>query len=905
MKTFSLLQVLAGVLSLANGINVDGIFNKINALLPPEGKFLESSSWNASVDWAIDGSKVKKGDTFSLTMPHVYKIFSVSESLDLIAHEEAFASCELLSGDNGKGSSSLKCTATGAVAGVKVSGTIEFGLIFDVGFSAAKVSLDAANCFKAGKNLITWTDGLKKLSTEIEISRSSQKLFSKDNSYFSLRKLVSGDKNEHLFVGPKCSSDGMHGSLEIQNKNKHVDFDCSSLETSFSGRLNDFFFPAKAGIPKGAKIEVQSCNKEKAVVNFLGTPANNRPFLNVLAALPQSEGLILVTYLYKGQCNGSPIKDQETHQWEVSTETQASSGRKTLLSGSTVTGGSIESETFKLQALTASVSNSFASSSKTTQDVPSSTKQGSGSGETKDYASSILKGSATHNGERTASAAEQTSYSQNVGSESLIASSQLHSESNFSNIVNVTQNGYTTSYTTECPESGADSITSSRVASFTLVTKTENGETTVYTTECPESVTSAAATSSASAPVTKTPASSVVTRTENGYTTVYTTECPESETAENTPASEPESSSIVIKTENESTTVYTTECSEHEASTATPKSVSSNPKASASSTIVTKTDNESTTVYTTECPESETASSTPAVPATETPHSSSEVTRTEYVDTTVFASECTESSSEITRTEHEDTTVYTTECPESSVVPATETPSQITKTENEDTTLYTTECPESETGSSSSAEPSTEAPSPSSKITKTENESTYTTECPESEAAANTPVPDESSSVPEPQPPVTVSSEINSENGAVLYQTIYASVTITESQSCSSEAPAASTSEIPTSAPANPNSAPESSPAPEPATEPSYTPTKSQPAITQPETSTPAPAAPARSKATSAPSLSFATSLLQQPSSSAAPSGTAAVSSYEAFGVPQAGGSHMAAIAIAACAFFF
>lgn len=148
---------------------VSGIFHTLypipytrsDSLALPSNPF-----WNVSLGWEIDGRNVRPGDTFTLSMPCVYKIPSSATSINLVVGSSPWATCQFYDSYGRTINSELRCVASSNVRQNAVArGRIAFPVSFNSGGSSDPVDLACARRFQVGTNTVVFNDGDNELNS--------------------------------------------------------------------------------------------------------------------------------------------------------------------------------------------------------------------------------------------------------------------------------------------------------------------------------------------------------------------------------------------------------------------------------------------------------------------------------------------------------------------------------------------------------------------------------------------------------------------------------------------------------------------------------------------------------------------------------------------------------------------
>ena len=290
---------------------VTGVFTAINNIVPPANQQPHIPSWQATVAWTIDSSKVAPGDTFTLTLPDVFKFTSTTNTLVLSSGGTNYATCTLTSGENLLPYSLISCTALPAVTTVaEADGTITFPFTFNAGMTNSPQDLAAATLWTPGQNLVTFQDGAD-LTFTVTMSAGAYYIQSDPNqgSYMT-RKLTRLQQMEHYYQGPTCIQP-MSGTITMALGGQ-TPFDCSQSGAYLSDSFNAWQFPSQALTTAGGGSITYTCSPSAIVATFTNIPAGYRPYIvgfsNVIT------GQYVDVYSGSGICGYQAFSQTVTYQ---------------------------------------------------------------------------------------------------------------------------------------------------------------------------------------------------------------------------------------------------------------------------------------------------------------------------------------------------------------------------------------------------------------------------------------------------------------------------------------------------------------------------------------------------------------------------------------------------------------
>ncbi|ODV79533.1 bacterial adhesin [Suhomyces tanzawaensis NRRL Y-17324] len=314
MKLLNIVAV-AGALAVAAGKQVSGVFTSFDSLKYQKGANYPNitpatPSWVATLSWSLDAAKVAPGDTFTLTLPCVFKFTTDSNTINLQADGATYATCTLTGGEILVPYSSMQCTVTNQISNVNLAdGTVYFPLTFSVGGSANLADLQNANCFTAGTNTVTFKDGDKALSTTVDFNGGSSNNQGIDSLNYNLKVLPSINTYQHYALAGNCPDGYSSGTLGISGVNAVID--CSSVHAGITNDINAWYYPKSSS----SDFQFQaSCSSNQYTITYSNIPAGYRPFIDFLSTNP---GVSLRTvYTDTFTCkNGRRTNDGLTRTW--------------------------------------------------------------------------------------------------------------------------------------------------------------------------------------------------------------------------------------------------------------------------------------------------------------------------------------------------------------------------------------------------------------------------------------------------------------------------------------------------------------------------------------------------------------------------------------------------------------
>ncbi|ODV77179.1 agglutinin-like protein, partial [Suhomyces tanzawaensis NRRL Y-17324] len=324
MKFLNIVAI-AGSLAIATGKQVSGIFKSLDSVvyqLPPGSFFLHktpgSPTWFATLSWEMDDSLVFPGDTFTLTMPYVFKFITSATSVSLTANGETFATCSLEGGELLVPFSLVKCTASDAIGSrdllghaIVAMGTIQVPFVFNNGGSSESVDLEGANGLVAGENTITFRDGDNELSTIAVFEGGSNSGNPPNALNFNSKVLPGLNLYQLTMLGGVCPDGYASGTIGLTVEQTNID--CETVKVGFTNDVNDFLFPKT--YTDDFQFE-ETCSSTGYTVTYSNIPAGYRPFLGLLSDNPVGSFGPVTHYVDRYTCNsGQTSNNDETRYW--------------------------------------------------------------------------------------------------------------------------------------------------------------------------------------------------------------------------------------------------------------------------------------------------------------------------------------------------------------------------------------------------------------------------------------------------------------------------------------------------------------------------------------------------------------------------------------------------------------
>lgn len=164
---------------------------------------------------------MKPGDTFTLTMPCVYKFTDRQTSIPISANGITYAWCDHFNGENIVAYSELECTVSDSVkSDTFATGMLLVPFTFNVGGGGGPVDLTCAKTFNtSGTNRITWTHGDKSLSSTARFNNGSPLYVDSTNPSqwnYDARSLVDSPQLQQINLGAPVQMDYSKVPLELK-----------------------------------------------------------------------------------------------------------------------------------------------------------------------------------------------------------------------------------------------------------------------------------------------------------------------------------------------------------------------------------------------------------------------------------------------------------------------------------------------------------------------------------------------------------------------------------------------------------------------------------------------------------------------------------------------------------------
>ncbi|RLP66076.1 hypothetical protein L150_04853, partial [Candida albicans Ca529L] len=299
--------LLSLCVSVATAKVITGVFNSFDSLTWTRAgnyayKGPNRPTWNAVLGWSLDGTSANPGDTFTLNMPCVFKFITDQTSVDLTAEGVKYATCQFYSGEEFTTFSSLKCTVSNTLtSSIKALGTVTLPISFNVGGTGSSVDLESSQCFKAGTNTVTFNDGDKKISIDVDFEKTNEDA---SGFFIASRLIPSINKVSITYVAPQCANGYTSGAMGFIVLTGDTTIDCSNVHVGITKGLNDWNFPVSSDSLSYNK----TCSSTGISITYENVPAGYRPFFDVYTSVSGQNRQLRYTNDYA--CVGSSLQSK-------------------------------------------------------------------------------------------------------------------------------------------------------------------------------------------------------------------------------------------------------------------------------------------------------------------------------------------------------------------------------------------------------------------------------------------------------------------------------------------------------------------------------------------------------------------------------------------------------------------
>ncbi|RLV95511.1 Agglutinin-like protein 1 [Spathaspora sp. JA1] len=327
---------------------ITGVFTSFDSLKWENGASYpfagpSNPSWISKLSWKIDGSLMHPGDTFTLTMPCVFKFTTSQQSVDLSSGSISFATCYFKPGDILVPTSELKCVLSSSVKeSTRAHGTVSFPFTFNPGWSSLDTDLQCSDYFKGGSNTISFQDGDNVLTTQATFGKGVTT--NPNDIIYSLRIIPSLNKQQQYLVAGDCPAGYTSGTLGVTIFQGTGNWDCNSVHAALTNSFNDWYYPKNA---YSSSSLTTSCSSTEFMINYENIPAGYRVFLDGLVSVPVGVQFN-VKYTNKYTCAGSTKstdKSQSLKWGSYSNNVAGSNGKVVEVETQTWTGSTTQVST--------------------------------------------------------------------------------------------------------------------------------------------------------------------------------------------------------------------------------------------------------------------------------------------------------------------------------------------------------------------------------------------------------------------------------------------------------------------------------------------------------------------------------------------------------------------------------
>ncbi|SCU92272.1 LANO_0E00210g1_1 [Lachancea nothofagi CBS 11611] len=299
MRIRSISALVAGSITLwfqvAQGKDLGAVFNSLSISPEQNTNNLPQGLWDASVGLTItDSMNAQPGDTFTLDIPDVYKVYGASgtDSFTISSAGSELAQCSVFSGMSLTTDSRVTCTITNqninqmASAG-DVSGSVTLPFIFSVGGSAYQADLDAASAFEPGTQTVTWNEMPATVSFAAGPTYTPSLADGYDSATdptYYLRTSMNSEIQTY-FVGSQCSGGSVaHEMIQITYAGASRNdaqtgqlVSCSDVQIMISNDFNSWMMPQNAQ-PAPSSVSY-TCQDNTVTIDAKSVPAGYRVFV--------------------------------------------------------------------------------------------------------------------------------------------------------------------------------------------------------------------------------------------------------------------------------------------------------------------------------------------------------------------------------------------------------------------------------------------------------------------------------------------------------------------------------------------------------------------------------------------------------------------------------------------------
>ncbi|EGW35286.1 uncharacterized protein SPAPADRAFT_64435 [Spathaspora passalidarum NRRL Y-27907] len=326
-----LLLVLLQLFSFVATQEVTGVFTSFDSLTWLDSgnyhiKYPAAPAWIAELGWKIDGSLVSAGDTFTLTMPCVFKFTTTQSSVNLHVGDINYATCDFAPGGLFSANSELHCILLDAVQdSTLVVGKLTLPIVFNTGRSSADVDMFCSTFYKSGLNTVSFTDGDKTLSIVVEFKGGSHS-GDINRAIYSARILPAGDQGQHYLLGSYCPGVLKMATIGMTINDGASTFDCSTAHVYLTNSVNDWYYPQSFESIDPVFI---TCTPKEFLISYKEVPDGYRVFIE--AILNIVDGVNPIVYYNDMYMYTTPIDKSIEVTWYPYTHVEADGPGKEII----------------------------------------------------------------------------------------------------------------------------------------------------------------------------------------------------------------------------------------------------------------------------------------------------------------------------------------------------------------------------------------------------------------------------------------------------------------------------------------------------------------------------------------------------------------------------------------------
>ncbi|EGW35284.1 uncharacterized protein SPAPADRAFT_64434 [Spathaspora passalidarum NRRL Y-27907] len=279
-----LLLILLQLLTFAATQEISGVFTSFNSLTwlnsnPNTFQTPASPAWIAELSWKIDGSVVSAGDTFSLTMPCVFRFYTDQDSVNLRVGSTNYATCDFITGGISSTDSELNCVLSDEVEeSILAVGKLTFPIVFNIGRSTEDVDLYCSTFYQGGLNTISFMDGDNTLSIDVEFQDGTPS-GDPNGPMYGARMLPSSNRWQNYVLGGLCPGGLSTATIGITINDDVSTIDCETANIRLTNAVNDWFYPESF---KTFTTASKLCRSNSFMITYWGVPDGYRVFIEAV-----------------------------------------------------------------------------------------------------------------------------------------------------------------------------------------------------------------------------------------------------------------------------------------------------------------------------------------------------------------------------------------------------------------------------------------------------------------------------------------------------------------------------------------------------------------------------------------------------------------------------------------------